>query len=177
MDYKVDKYLNQSTLEDEILISKGNFHENVLNFLEKTIDKGACFGLFLVTCGVSSKVRGTFERLWLNKQLESYHQMLIRKVDKKEIVGRYDANQYLIFIPSKTVEMLQERVLVLQNELEAFEKQITFESHAFFTYKSLLVKSGVNVNTQSTNQLHVEYFKLLSTLENLNPNAHFQVEI
>lgn len=165
MNYKVEKYLNQSLLEDEILFDKGQFHENTINAIEHQLRKNGSLGLLLITCEVEPRERGTFDKLWLNKQLEAYHHVLVDKIEKSERVCRYDSSRYLLFTAAETSDAVHARLTELKVSLEAFEGQISLAMKKMFSYRAIVVSSMGSPSNLETESVDIAYFKWLSTLE------------
>lgn len=177
MNYRVEKYLTQSILEDEILFDKGQFHENTISAIERQINKGGSFGLFLISCDIEAKDRGTFDKLWLNKQLEAYHHMLVENTTKKERVCRYDTSRYLLFTVAETQNEVKTRLGALKGILETFEGQISLSTSKMFSYRAVVIASGSNNFKFEGESLGIEYFKWLSTLESQASEQFITIEI
>lgn len=177
MNYKVEKYLSPAILDDEILFDKGQFHESVLNAIEQQMVKGGSFGLLLINCEIEVKERGTFDKLWINKQLEAYHHMLVEKIDKSERVCRYDKNRYLLFTKASTHKTLTHRMKELKAILEDFEEQISHASRKLFSYHGIMITSLDHTPKFEFDSVDIEYFKWLATLESLKENRFITLEI
>lgn len=165
MNYKVEKYLNQSLLEDEILFDKGQFHESALNAIEHQMSRKGSFGLLLITCEVEPKASGTFDKLWLNKQLEAFHHVLVDKLNKSERVCRYDSTRYLLFTSDFSSDAVHARMVALKAMLKAFEGQISLTGKKMFSYRAIIVSDKSNPYNLEKDSMGVAYFKWLSTLE------------
>ena len=177
MNYRVEKYLNQPILEDEILFDKGQFHENTISAIERQISSGASFGLFLISCVVEERERGTFDMLWLNKQLEAYHHILVENTTKHERVCRYDSSRYLLFTVAETHDEVNKRLDALKQSLETFEGQISLSTRKMFSYRALVIVPTANTVEFESETLDIEYFKWLSTLESQADDQFITIEI
>lgn len=177
MNYRVEKYLTQPILEDEILFDKGQFHENTISAIERQISSGASFGLFLISCEVEERERGTFDKLWLNKQLEAYHHVLVENTTKNERVCRYDSSRYLLFTVAETHDAVNTRLVALKQTLEAFEGHISFSTNKLFSYRALVIVPTANTIKFESETLDIEYFKWLSTLESQADDQFITIDI
>lgn len=177
MNYRVEKYLTQPILEDEILFDKGQFHENTICAIERQISSGASFGLFLISCEVEERERGTFDKLWLNKQLEAYHHVLVENTTKNERVCRYDSSRYLLFTVAETHDAVNTRLAALKQTLEVFEGHISLSNNKLFSYRALVIVPTANTVEFESEALDIEYFKWLSTLESQADDQFITIEI
>jgi len=172
MKYKIELELNQVLSDEENNIEKDKFHDNVMECIRTNCYIGDEAYLTLIELKHSQDIQNKFGSLWRDDYISSFYRFLNEQTEANEYICRYSSNQFLVFLPCK----------------EGYDFKKLLECVSEYQYKqfhmidSVIIKT-IKLRMDSANvkeivagdQLHIEYFKALTVLEQLEENSVFEL--
>lgn len=165
MKFKLEADCFHILNEEDNVIEKNRFHENVMECISKQCQKDGEAYLVLTELKDLELIQDTFGFLWKNEHLYSFYAYLLKLLGPKDYSCRYSNNQFLTFLPCSEGE-----------DVEKFIGQLDSYNNQHFHVKEILfhkiVKIYIDKDTTKKllfeDRLHVEYFKVLANIEKFN---------
>ena len=171
MKYKIEFELNQVVGEENI-IEKDKFHENVMNCIRTNCYTGGEAYLSLFELSHAQDFQDKLGSLWRDDYLSSFYHFLNDQMATTDFICKYSSNQFLVFLPCRDENDLK-KILNSVNEYQ-YKRFHVINSVVSKTIKFKMDSPNVK-QLVSGDQLHIQYFKAITLLEQLEDDTVFEL--
>lgn len=158
---EVTEETNEETNDENQLIVKDRFHNNVIDLISKKEYSDNHVYIIRVKLHKLDETQNRLEHLWKPEYRSSFYLFLKDIIDSQDIMCRYTEEDFLLFLPQKGELELQ----ILIKSLEGFELDcLTNHNDYDYSVAKVLLEEKRISDLIETNDLHIAYFKLLNKI-------------
>lgn len=174
MRYKIDYEMNHILSDEELIQEKNRFHESVMNCFKVNCQLGSKAYIVLIDLKLVETIQEKFGSLWKNDYVVSVHQYLKELLTLDDLMCHYSTDQFLLFLPCKGRNKFEK----IMNALNDFESKLFGNTDLICTRTiKLEVISDFARHIIDADQLHLEYFNMITKLELLDENSVFELQL
>lgn len=164
MKSKIEIEMKTILNDEENAIDKDQFHEDVMNCIRTHCYSGGEAYLTIFELKHTKTVQESFGALWRNDYLSSFHNHLKDNLESTDFICRYSMSQFMVFLPCK--EDISFKLLINKINDYQYSHFNTVDGVDSRTIKFKMNSENIQEIINS-DQLYIEYFKAISTLEKL----------
>lgn len=174
MNYKIEYEMTHILTDEERTQEKNKFHNDVMNCITTNCHSGGIAYLVLIDLKIVSSIQEKFGSLWKNDYVTSVYQYIKGILSTEELICHYSGEQFLLFLPCKGYDTLRKIVTAVND----YKSKIFNEEELIVTrtIKAEVVTDYLT-NVVNEDKLHLEYFKAISKLEQLEENSVYEVTV